>query len=273
MTDEAAEMARATFIKVLKTVQKHVDEDNIFRQDVGALNELPVGTETVADVLGRLVDVSAIEGKRSNCAAIQIERAIEAASTAGLVNRDSVQSCLHSAQQTSSIDDESAAAETDAETDNECPLPSGDWIDTARDPHVTRQENEKYLLTAQLRKKDGTYVAASFLFDLGQQLSNEDGKFYVRGYDPSQGRTVQLSVRVWNLIRQPLVVYFLRAPDTARSKWVHKGEVQPLVLAATASPNYGGHSIAASKSVREAASGSVLVISVDGRPVGRYTVT
>ena len=124
------------------------------------------------------------------------------------------------------------------------------------------------------------------------------------------------------------VVYFLRTADAPRSKWVHKGELQPLVPAAGGQQGYGGHAYgagqrvrvshcllpfivlppsgappfaliftpfllcllcsvncpsrtlsdfhrgraAASKAVREAGAGAVLVISVRGRPVGRYTV-
>ena len=74
---------------------------------------------------------------------------------------------------------------------SECDLPPGDWVDTAKNPHVHPHDASpgKFILTAELRKKDGSWEPTSFMFSPGNRLSNDDGKFRLCGNDGTASKS------------------------------------------------------------------------------------
>lgn len=162
---EAAEKVRAAFSAVLKGLR-----DSMAPDEAATLSALRVGAETVGEVLGRMVDVQAVAGRHADCGVDSVERAIAAAVDGGrAANRASVQRCLADEQRTAAAAGEpetEAAAAAAAEPEQEPEMPPGDWMDSARGSKAARQEGDKVLLTAELRKNDGSWVAARFLYEV-----------------------------------------------------------------------------------------------------------
>jgi hypothetical protein len=214
------------------------------------------------------VDVVAITGSAQHCSLERVTGAIEAAAGIGsydegfvlFVQRDSIAHCLPE------LEDDNAEPEDEVvPAEPVLQPPSGDWQASSRGMRLEFKNGVRWI-HAELQKKDKSWVQVSKAFELGNRLSNDNGSFFQSGNDLRKDSIPSISIRVWNLLTEPLVIYFLREEGAARSNWQHKGELQPLAPGRPA--RYGEASAAIG-----ASAGSALVISVRGRTVGQYSVT